>query len=72
MGEVPEKISSPPLAIIVAPENCRYHAVSKVIGFTDPLAHPFRASNPCVAHGVGVPSDQIISELSSFQGWSSG
>jgi hypothetical protein len=25
-----------------APENCRYHAVSKVIGFTDPLAHPVR------------------------------
>ena len=29
---------------------------------------PFRASNPSVAHGVGVPSDQIISELSRFQG----
>ncbi len=41
-GEVSKKISSPPLAIIVAPENCRYHAVSKVIGFTDPLAHPVR------------------------------
>ena len=26
---------------LTAPENCRYHAVSKVIGFTDPLAHPF-------------------------------
>ena len=33
---------------------------------------PFRASNPSVAHGVGVQSDQIISELSSFQGRSSG
>jgi hypothetical protein len=29
-------------------------------------------SNPIVAHGVGVPSDQIIFELSSFQGRSSG
>jgi hypothetical protein len=46
MGEVSKKISSPPLATILAPENCRYHAVSKVIGFTDPLAHPFRVSNP--------------------------
>src|SRR5258706_14303917 len=27
---------------LAAPENCRYHAVSKVIGFTDPLAHPVR------------------------------
>ena len=33
---------------------------------------PFRASNPIVAHGVGVPSDQIIFELSSFQGRNSG
>ncbi len=33
---------------------------------------PFRVSNPNVAHGVGVPSDQIISELSRFQGRSSG
>ena len=39
---------------------------------TDPLAHPFRVSNPIVAHGVGVPSDQIISELSRFQGRNSG
>ena len=31
----------PALASLLAPENCRYHAVSKVIGFTDPLAHPF-------------------------------
>src|ERR1700751_5145570 len=28
------------------------------------MAHPLRASNPNVAHGVGVPSDQIIAELS--------
>jgi hypothetical protein len=33
---------------------------------------PLRASNPIVAHGVGVPSDQIISELSRFAGWDSG
>jgi hypothetical protein len=33
---------------------------------------PFKASNPSVAHGVGVPSDQIICELSTFQGRSSG
>jgi hypothetical protein len=54
-----------------APENCRCHAVSKVIGFTNPLAHPLGASNPMLAHGVGVPSDQIVSELSRFQGRSS-
>ena len=29
---------------------------------------PCSGSNPIVAHGVGVPSDQIISELSSFLG----
>jgi len=29
-------------------------------------------SNPILAHGVGVPSDQIISELSIFQGRDSG
>jgi hypothetical protein len=29
-----------PLANQLAPENCRYHAVSKVLGFTDPLALP--------------------------------
>jgi len=27
-----------------------------------------RASNPNVAHGVGVPSDQIIAELSIVEG----
>ena len=33
MGAVPvEGNHLPPLAIFVAPENCRYHAVSKVIG----------------------------------------
>jgi hypothetical protein len=31
------------------------------------MAHPLRASNPNVAHGVGVPSDQIIAELSIFR-----
>jgi hypothetical protein len=41
-GRILKKISSPPLATILAPENCRYHAVPKVIGFTNPLAHPVR------------------------------
>jgi hypothetical protein len=31
------------------------------------MAHPFRASNPIVAHGVGVPSDQIIAALSMLR-----
>jgi hypothetical protein len=33
---------------------------------------PFQASNPMLAHGVGVPSDQIIAELSIFEGRDSG
>ena len=53
---------SPASGSFSAPENCRYHAVSKVIGFTDPLAHPCGRPTQIVAHGVGVPSDQIISE----------
>ena len=72
MGRILRENFFPPLATVLAPENCRYHAVSKVIGFTDPVAHPLTGSNPIVAHGVGVPSDQIISELSSFQEWNSG
>jgi hypothetical protein len=64
LGEVSLENIFPPLANVVAPENCRYHAVSKVHWITDPMAHPFQASNPIVAHGVGVPSDQIIAELS--------
>ena len=59
--------SLPPLAIFVAPENCRYHAVSKVNGSQILWLIPFRASNPIVAHGVGVPSDQIIAELSMLR-----
>jgi hypothetical protein len=35
-GEVSTENFFPPLATILAPENCRYHAVAKVIGFTDP------------------------------------
>jgi len=35
--------------------------------FTNPLALPF-GGQPHVAHGVGVPSDQIIPELSMFKG----
>jgi hypothetical protein len=40
MGRFLKENFFPPLATILAPENCRYHAVSKVIGFTDPVAHP--------------------------------
>jgi len=32
MGVFPLGNHLPPLAILVAPENCRYHAVSKVLG----------------------------------------
>jgi len=53
-----------PLASLLAPENCRYHAASKGFRtFTNPLALPF-GGQPHVAHGVGVPSDQITIELS--------
>ena len=53
-----------PLAKSLAPENCRYHAVSKVFGFTDPLALPFGGANLMMAHGVGVPSNHSTTELS--------
>src|SRR5437870_11636310 len=34
----------PPLASLLAPENCRYHAASNGSGFTDPVAQIGRAS----------------------------
>jgi hypothetical protein len=46
--------------------------VSKVNRIHRSSGSPLRASNPMLAHGVGVPSDQIISELSIFQGRDSG
>jgi hypothetical protein len=42
----------PPLASSLAPENCRYHAVSKVNGLQI-LWLTLSGSNPNVAHGVG-------------------
>jgi hypothetical protein len=32
------------MASLLAPENCRYHAASKVIRFTNPVALPVRES----------------------------
>jgi hypothetical protein len=55
----------------LAPENCRYHAASKVNWITDPMALPVRGQ-PIVAHGVGVPSNHSSAELSIFKGRDSG
>src|SRR5206468_558347 len=45
-----------------APENCRYHAASKVLGLTNPLALPF-GGQPIMAHGVGAPSNHSSTPL---------
>jgi hypothetical protein len=37
----------PPLARSLAPENCRYHAASKVMRITDPMALPVRGPTHC-------------------------
>jgi hypothetical protein len=47
-----------------APENCRYHAASKVLGLSQIHWLSLLGVQPIVAHGVGVPSDQITTELS--------
>jgi hypothetical protein len=36
----------PPLASSLAPENCRYHALSNGSGFTDPVALPLGTPTP--------------------------
>jgi hypothetical protein len=36
----------PPLASLLAPENCRYHAASNSSGFTDPVALPLGSPTP--------------------------
>src|SRR6266498_2227270 len=36
----------PPLASLLAPENCRYHAASNGSGLTDPVALPLRSPTP--------------------------
>jgi hypothetical protein len=43
-----------PLAIFVAPENCRYHAASKVLGLSQIQWLSLSGANPNVAHGVGA------------------
>jgi hypothetical protein len=56
---------------LAAPENCRYHAVSKVIRITNPMAHPLgcptqmwltawayhliKSSPSCLSSGTGQP-----------------
>jgi hypothetical protein len=42
-----KRISSRPWQNFLAPENCRYHAVSKVNRITDPVAHPFGVQPQC-------------------------
>jgi hypothetical protein len=56
------RIDLPPLAIRIAPENCRYHAVSKGLR-TIPMA-----PHDSVAHGVGVPRNHTTHELSIRDG----
>ena len=58
MGDSQERILPAP-GNLAAPENCRYHAVSKVIGSQIHWL-TLAAANPIVAHGVGIPSDQVI------------
>src|SRR6266508_5500320 len=36
----------PPLASLLAPENCRYHAASNGSGFTDPVVLPLGSPTP--------------------------
>src|SRR3990167_6618871 len=36
----------PPLARLLAPENCRYHAASNASGFTNPVALPLGSPTP--------------------------
>jgi len=62
---------SPPPARFVAPENClpvpgTQVGATRVEGFGihRSSGSPFRGVNPIVAHGVGVPSNQIPRELS--------
>ena len=45
----------PPLAILIAPENYRYHAASKVNWITDPLALPVRGPTLLPKHNVVRP-----------------
>jgi hypothetical protein len=50
----------PPLARSLAPENCRYHAASKVMRITDPMALPVGVANPLwltawVYHRITAP-----------------
>jgi hypothetical protein len=71
LGDFSKENFIPPLANFVAPENCRYHAVSKVNRITDPLAHPcgrptqmwlttwayhlIKSSPSCLSLGTGQP-----------------
>jgi hypothetical protein len=50
--------ASRPWQILLPPENYRYHAASKVNGSQIHWL-TLSGSNLFVAHGVGVPSDQI-------------
>jgi len=46
MGEISKRELFPPLASLLAPENCRYHAASKGLELTD-LVAPFRVQPLC-------------------------
>jgi hypothetical protein len=53
----------PPLAIFIAPENYRYHAVSKVIGSQTQWLSLF-GGQPVCGSRRGRPSNHSTSELS--------
>ena len=72
MGEFSKENFFPPLAIIACPRKLSVPRRVQGYRIHRSSGSPCSGSNPIVAHGVGVPSDQIISELSSFQGWNSG
>src|SRR5439155_4357615 len=59
-----------PLAMLVAPENCRYHAASKVLGFTNPVALPF--GGPTLLWFTAWAYHRITAPPSClYQGWCS-
>src|ERR1700730_18853599 len=66
LGEISMESFFPPLATSLPQKTVGTTPCPRL---TDHRSYgsPFPASNPNVAHGVGVPSDQIISELSSFR-----
>jgi len=71
LGDFSKRECLPAPGSLTAPENCRYHAVSKVNRITDPMAHPcgrptqmwltawayhlIKSSPSCLYSGTGQP-----------------